>query len=52
MKLTPLADRVLLKPIEALETTTHYDMDGPLLLLLADGELRAVLQALPATPAQ
>ena len=38
--------------IEALETTTHYDMDGPLLLLLADGELRAVLQALPATPAQ
>lgn len=38
--------------IEALEATTHYDMDGPLLLLLADGELRAVLQALPAAPAQ
>lgn len=37
---------------EALEATTHYDMDGPLLLLLADGELRAVLQALPAAPAQ
>lgn len=38
--------------VEALEATTHYDMDGPLLLLLADGELRAVLQALPAAPAQ
>lgn len=30
---------------EALETTTHYDMDGPMLLLLCNGELRAVLQA-------
>ena len=33
------------KFVEALETTTHYDMDGPMLLLLSDGELRAVLQA-------
>jgi len=32
--------------IRALESTTHYDMDGPMLLLLSDGELRAVLQAL------
>ena len=38
--------------VEALEATTHYDMDGPLLLLLTDGELRAVLQALPAAPTQ
>lgn len=33
--------------IEALESATHYDMDGPMLLLLADGELRAVFQAVP-----
>mgnify|MGYP000004786835 FL=1 len=33
---------------EALEATTHYDMDGPMLLLLANGELRAVFQAQPA----
>lgn len=32
----------------ALEATDHYDMDGPMLLLLSDGELRAVLQAKPA----
>lgn len=31
--------------VEALEATTHYDMDGPMLLLLSDGELRAVFQA-------
>lgn len=34
------------KFLEALEATTHYDMDGPMLMLLCDGELRAVLQAL------
>ena len=34
------------KFVEALTTTTHYDMDGPLLLLLRNGELQAVLQAL------
>ncbi|MDE6070277.1 MAG: META domain-containing protein [Alistipes sp.] len=33
------------KFLEALESTTHYDMDGPMLLLLREGELRAVLQA-------
>lgn len=31
----------------ALEATTHYDMDGPMLLLLSNGELRAVFQARP-----
>ena len=30
-----------------LESVTHYDMDGPMLLLLRDGELRAVFQARP-----
>lgn len=33
--------------VAALESATHYDMDGPMLLLLSDGELRAVFQALP-----
>lgn len=33
--------------IEALESATHYDMDGPMLLILSDGELRAVFQAKP-----
>jgi len=33
--------------IRTLETTTHYDMDGAMLLLFSDGELRAILQALP-----
>ena len=32
---------------KALEATTHYDMDGPMLLLLSDGELKAVFQAKP-----
>ncbi len=32
--------------LRALQSTTHYDMDGPILLLLSDGELRAVFQAL------
>lgn len=35
------------KFIATLEATTHYDMDGPLLLLLCDGEIKAVFQALP-----
>ncbi|WP_289731229.1 META domain-containing protein [uncultured Alistipes sp.] len=35
------------KFVEALTTTTHYDMDGPMLMLLCNGELRAVLQAVP-----
>lgn len=29
----------------ALEATDRYDMDGPMLLLLSDGELQAVFQA-------
>ncbi len=33
--------------VAALEATTHYEMDGPMLLLLSNGELRAVLKALP-----
>ncbi len=33
--------------IRALESATHYDMDGPMLLLLSNGELRAVFQAKP-----
>ena len=33
--------------IEALESATHYDMDGPMLLILSDGNLRAVFQARP-----
>lgn len=32
---------------KALQSTTHYDMDGPTLLLLNDGEIQAVLQAKP-----
>ena len=32
---------------QALEATTHYDMDGPMLLLLSNGELKAVFQAKP-----
>ncbi len=31
--------------LQVLAATTHYDMDGPMLILLCDGELRAVLQA-------
>lgn len=53
LKIGPLATTRMACPepeterkfLEALETTTHYDMDGPMLLLLSDGELRAVLQA-------
>ena len=33
--------------LRAIEATTHYDMDGPMLLLLSNGELHAVFQALP-----
>lgn len=31
--------------VQMLAATTHYDMDGPMLMLLSDGELRAVFQA-------
>lgn len=33
--------------MDALTATTHYEMDGPMLMLLSDGELRAVFQAKP-----
>ncbi len=33
------------KFFKALESATHYDMDGPMLLILGDGELKAVFQA-------
>ena len=33
--------------LRALATTTHYDMDGPMLLLLSNGRLNAVFQAQP-----
>ena len=36
----------------ALEEADHYDMDGPMLLLLTDGELRAVFQAKPVAAQQ
>ena len=32
---------------KALEATTHFDMDGPMLLLLCDCVLKAVFQAKP-----
>lgn len=32
---------------QAIESVTHYEMDGPMLLLLSNGELRAVFQAKP-----
>lgn len=32
---------------EALLSVTHYDMDGPMLLLLSNGRLNAVFQAQP-----
>ncbi|WP_300736287.1 META domain-containing protein [uncultured Alistipes sp.] len=55
LKIGPLATTKMACPnldqeqqfLRALESTTHYDMDGPMLLLLSNGELHAVLQALP-----
>lgn len=55
LKIGPLASTMMACPgmeqedtyTKALESATHYDMDGPMLLLLSDGELRAVFQALP-----
>ena len=55
LKFGPIASTMMACPgmeqerafTEALEATTHYDMDGPMLLLLSDGELRAVFQAKP-----
>ena len=55
LKMGPIASTMMACPgmerehafAQALEATTHYDMDGPMLLLLGDGELRAVFQAMP-----
>ena len=55
LKIGPLATTKMACPnldqeqqfLRAIEATTHYDMDGPMLLLLSNGELHAVLQALP-----
>ena len=60
LKIGPLASTRMACPdakheqafIEALEAATHYDMDGPMLLILSNGELRAVFQAIPAPAAQ
>ncbi len=57
LRIGPLASTMMACPdmkterefTEALEATTHYDMDGPMLLLLSNGELRAVFQAKPET---
>lgn len=35
------------KFMQAIQSTTHYDMDGPMLLLFTNGELHAVFQAKP-----
>jgi len=56
LKIGPLASTTMACPegdlerkfTEAVESATHYDMDGPMLLLLSNGELRAVFQAVPA----
>ena len=55
LKNRPLASTMMACPgmeqedafTKMLESVTHYDMDGPMLLLLSDGELRAVFQAKP-----
>ena len=50
LRIGPIASTMMACPgmeQEALEATTHYDMDGPMLLLLSDGELKAVFQAKP-----
>ncbi len=33
--------------IKALENATHYEMDGPMLMILSHGELLALFQSLP-----
>ncbi|WP_295935864.1 META domain-containing protein [uncultured Alistipes sp.] len=55
LKIGPLASTMMACPgmdlegkyAKVLEATTHYDMDGPMLLLLSNGELQAVFQAKP-----
>ena len=56
LKIGPLASTKMMCPTDAalerqftaaLEATTHYDIDGPMLLLLSNGELKAIFQAQP-----
>lgn len=55
LKMGPLASTMMACPgmeledafTRMLETVTHFDMDGPMLLLLSNGELQAVFQAKP-----
>ncbi len=37
---------------KALESVTHYDMDGPMLMLLSNGELCTVFEAVDLEPLQ
>lgn len=60
LKIGPVASTMMACPgmdrerqyAAAIESATHYDMDGPMLLLLADGEVRAVFRAMPGQPKQ
>lgn len=53
VKIGPLASTMMACPgmerehvfTGAVESATHYEMDGPMLLLLSEGELKAVFQA-------
>lgn len=58
LKIGPVASTLMACPSDsdtetalasALESADHYDMDGPMLLLVSNGELHAVFQAKPAT---
>lgn len=59
LKIGPLASTRMLcrDPHEseffaALEKATHYEMDGPMMLLLSDGDLLAIFQSKAPSPAQ
>lgn len=55
IKIGPLASTMMACPgmdqeqafTAALEAATHYEMDGPMLLLLSNGDLKALFQAKP-----
>lgn len=58
LKIGPVASTLMACPSDsdtetalaaALESADHYDMDGPMLLLLSDGELHAVFEAKSVT---
>lgn len=60
LKIGPLASTMMACPgmeqerafATAVETATHYEMDGPMLMLLSNGDLTAVFQADPAPTAE